>query len=65
MDYQIQVKAYRILEHLLSNGNTMSTLPISRERAGGIISMREAATERDLALLEDAGALAMTATIQK
>lgn len=51
MNFQKQVEAYGYIETLLNDGHTMSTLPIGKERARGIISMREPATEADLQAL--------------
>ena len=60
MDIKKQVKAFGLIESLVNDGHTMSTLPISSERAGAIISMQEAATEQDIAMLIQVRARATT-----
>jgi hypothetical protein len=51
MDFTKQVKAFNLIETLLNTGRTMTTLPISADRAKGIMNMRERATEADLRAL--------------
>lgn len=53
IDLERQTSCYILIEKLLSNGHTYHTLPISKERAAGIVVLKEEATEQDLRLLED------------
>lgn len=52
MDINKQIKACGLIENLLGNGHTFSTLPIDRQRAMDIAILKEQATEDDLTLLE-------------
>ena len=52
IDIARQTSAYVLLENLLSNGYTLSTLPIDKQRAEDIMVCKEQATEDDLRLLE-------------
>ena len=64
-DFKRQIQAYSLIESLLNNGHTITTLPIDRERAAGILECRVQATEGDLRILRQAGASATTPQIQK
>jgi len=52
IDIQRQIRAYTLIENLLSNGHTFPTLPIGKQRARDITILKERATEDDLTLLE-------------
>lgn len=51
MDTQLQTEAFDLIETLINAGQQ---LPIPRERAGGILSLREPATRTDVQVLRHA-----------
>jgi hypothetical protein len=53
VNYKLQADCFQQIERLLNNGRTFSTLPITQERARGILTMREVATGAELKMLSD------------